>query len=218
MMQSNVGWEQKIRSVHALHIEQALGDRWHLLQSYPHRCWRIALMSSRSTRASEQSCVTKKTCLLQLGGYLTPCSLQCRTSLTRMGIGGSYDIESNAYAVRLDFCAIFTMPNFPQRRHATFLLTHTGSEAPDFSLEMEHPENSWRYVKEASTRSCWSGFCRKFVFFDFSKYMSSASERILLDNALGKPLCMLRKRCGIIGQLHRVGLALPVQYRLAMVR
>ena len=42
--------------------------------------------------------------------------------------------------MRFGACAIFTTPNFPQQRHATFLLTRAESEAPDFSLELEHPD------------------------------------------------------------------------------
>ena len=48
--------------------------------------------------------------------------------------------EGNAYVMRFGACAIFTTPNFPQQRHATFLLTRTESEDPDFSLELEHPD------------------------------------------------------------------------------
>ena len=46
--------------------------------------------------------------------------------------------EGNAYATRFGACVIFTTPNFPQQRHATFLLTRAESEKPDFSLELEH--------------------------------------------------------------------------------
>ena len=48
--------------------------------------------------------------------------------------------EGNAYAGRFGACAIFTTPNFPQRRHATFLLTRAEAEEPDFSLEVERPD------------------------------------------------------------------------------
>ena len=48
--------------------------------------------------------------------------------------------EGNAYAMRFGACAIFTTPNFPQQRHATFLLTRAEAEEPDFSLEVEHPD------------------------------------------------------------------------------
>ena len=48
--------------------------------------------------------------------------------------------EGNAYATRFGACAIFTTPNFPQQRHATFLLTRSEADEHDFSLEMEFPE------------------------------------------------------------------------------
>ena len=46
--------------------------------------------------------------------------------------------EGNAFAGRFGACAIFTTPNFPQQRYATFLLTRAEAEEPDFSLELEH--------------------------------------------------------------------------------
>ena len=48
--------------------------------------------------------------------------------------------EGQAYATRFGACAIFTTPNFPQQRHATFLLTRTEAEDADFSLEIENPD------------------------------------------------------------------------------
>ena len=42
--------------------------------------------------------------------------------------------------MRFGACAIFTTPNFPQHRHATFLLTRSEADEPDFSLEIENPE------------------------------------------------------------------------------
>ena len=48
--------------------------------------------------------------------------------------------EGNAYATRLGACAVFTTPNFPQQRHATFLLTRSEADGHDFSLEVEFPE------------------------------------------------------------------------------
>merc|ERR1712197_159369 len=46
--------------------------------------------------------------------------------------------EGNAYAGRFGASAILATPNFPQQKHATFLLTRSESEDPDFSLEVEH--------------------------------------------------------------------------------
>ena len=48
--------------------------------------------------------------------------------------------EGNAYAGRSGASCISDTTNFPQQRHATFLLTRSESEDPDFSLEMEHPD------------------------------------------------------------------------------
>ncbi len=48
--------------------------------------------------------------------------------------------EGQAYAARFGACAIFTTPNFPQQRHATFLLTRGEAEDAEFSLEVEHPD------------------------------------------------------------------------------
>ena len=48
--------------------------------------------------------------------------------------------EGQAYAGRFGASAIFTTPNLPQQRHATFLLTRTEAEDADFSLEVEHPD------------------------------------------------------------------------------
>ena len=45
-----------------------------------------------------------------------------------------------AYSTRFGASAIFTTPNFPQHRHATFLLTRSEADDPDFSLEIEHPQ------------------------------------------------------------------------------
>ena len=48
--------------------------------------------------------------------------------------------EGNAYATRFGACAIFTTPKFLHQRHATCLITRDESEAPDFSLELDHPD------------------------------------------------------------------------------
>ena len=48
--------------------------------------------------------------------------------------------EGQAYSARYGPSAIFTTPNFPQQRHATFLLTRGEAEDAEFSLEVEHPD------------------------------------------------------------------------------
>ena len=48
--------------------------------------------------------------------------------------------EGQAYAARFGASAIFTTPNLPQQRHATFLLTRGEAEDAEFSLEVENPD------------------------------------------------------------------------------
>ena len=48
--------------------------------------------------------------------------------------------EGQAYAARYGASAIFTTPNLPQQRHATFLLTRGEAEDAEFTLELDHPE------------------------------------------------------------------------------
>ena len=140
MMQTTWGLEQKIRSVYAFTHRpgnrRALASFAKLTPQMLSDCFRV-VMEHKNIGAVMRD---KENVPSAVRRALDCMQLATQDVLNTDGHRRLLRHEGNAYAGRFGACAIFTTPNFPQQRHATFLLTRTECEDPDFSLEVEHPD------------------------------------------------------------------------------